>query len=53
MKKSYWIIFGFVLFVLILIIVLGIFLLSNKSDALSGDQPVTPGYLSGGISELI
>jgi len=39
MKKSFWVIFGIVLFVLILIIVLGIFLLSSKSDELSEDQP--------------
>ena len=38
MKKSFWVIFGFVLFVLIVIIIIGIFLLSNKSDALSEDQ---------------
>ena len=38
MKKSYWAIFGIVLFVLILVIVIDIFLHSNKSDELSGDQ---------------
>lgn len=38
MKKSYWVIFGFVLFVLILIIVIAVFLISNKSNALSEDQ---------------
>lgn len=39
MKKSYWVIFGIVLFVLVLIIVIGIFLLSNKSDMPSKNQP--------------
>ncbi len=38
MKKSYWIIFGFVLFVLILIIVIAVFLISNKSDEIKGDE---------------
>lgn len=34
MKKSYWVIFGIVLFILALIIVIGIFLLSNRADEL-------------------
>ena len=38
MKKSYWVIFGIVLFILILIVALAIFLISNKSDALSENQ---------------
>jgi flagellar basal body-associated protein FliL len=38
MKKSFWVIFGIVLFILILIVALTIFLISNKSDALEEDQ---------------
>jgi hypothetical protein len=29
MKKSFWVIFGFVFFVLVLVIALGLFLISN------------------------
>lgn len=39
MKKSFWVIFAFVLFVLVLIIVIGIFLLSNKPEAPTENQP--------------
>jgi flagellar basal body-associated protein FliL len=38
MKKSYWVIFAIVLFVLVLIVVLTIFLISNKSDTASQNQ---------------
>ena len=39
MKKSYWVIFAIVLFVLALIIVIGIFILSNKPDDINENQP--------------
>jgi flagellar basal body-associated protein FliL len=39
MKKSYWVIFAIVLFVLALIIVIGIFVLSNKPDDFNENQP--------------
>jgi flagellar basal body-associated protein FliL len=38
MKKSFWVIFAFVLFVLALIVLIGIFLLSNKADTLNENQ---------------
>jgi len=38
MKKSYWVIFAIVLFILALIIVIGIFVLSNKHDDLNENQ---------------
>lgn len=38
MKKSYWVIFAIVLFVLALIIIIGIFILSNKPDDFNENQ---------------
>jgi hypothetical protein len=41
MKKSFWVIFGIVLFVLALIIVLGIFLLTNRAEEVDDDRAET------------
>lgn len=38
MKKSFWVIFAFVLFVLAVIVVIGIFIISNKPDDLNENQ---------------